>query len=47
MGHGIFYMADVNDFLLVNKIMLTSPDIYFQTMFEWLSLAHQFASLTR
>jgi len=28
VGHGIFYMADVNTFLLVNKIMLISPDIY-------------------
>jgi len=37
--YGIFYMADVNDFLLVNKIMLISPDIYFKTVFEWLSLA--------
>ena len=26
-------------FLLVNKIMLISPDIYFKTVFEWLSLA--------
>jgi len=34
VGHGIFYMADVNTFLLVNKIMLISPDIYFKTVFE-------------
>jgi len=34
-----FYMADVNTFLLVNKIMLISPDISFKTVFEWLSLA--------
>jgi len=26
--------------------MLISPDIYFKTTFEWLSLAQQFASLT-
>jgi len=39
VGHGIFYMADVNTFLLVNKIMLISPDIYFKTVFERLSLA--------
>jgi len=26
--------------------MLISPDIYFKTMFEWLSVAKQFASLT-
>jgi len=39
VDHGIFYMADVNTFLLVNKIMLISPDIYFKTVFEWLSLA--------
>jgi len=39
VGHRIFYMADVNTFLLVNKIMLISPDIYFKTIFEWLSLA--------
>jgi len=39
VGHGIFYMADVNNFLLVNYIMLISPDIYFKTVFEWLSLA--------
>jgi len=25
--------------------MLTSPDIYFKPVFEWLSLAYQFASL--
>jgi len=25
-----FYMADVNKFLLVNKIALISPDIYFK-----------------
>jgi len=25
--------------LLVNKIMLISPDISFKTVFEWLSLA--------
>jgi len=35
----VFYMADVNNFLSVNYIMLISPDIYFKTMFEWLSLA--------
>ena len=34
-----FYMADVNNFLLVNEIMLISPDIYFKTVFEWQSLA--------
>jgi len=39
VDHGIFYMADVNTSLLVNKIMLISPDISFKTMFEWLSLA--------
>ena len=39
VGHRIFYMADVNTFFLVNKIMLISPDIYFKTVFEWLSLA--------
>jgi len=39
MGHGFFYLADVNNFLLVNLIMLISPDVYFKTMFEWLSLA--------
>ena len=39
VGHRIFYMADVNIFLLVNKIMLISPDIYFKAVFEWLSLA--------
>jgi len=33
-----FYMADVNNFLLVNQIMLISSDIYFKPMFEWLSL---------
>ena len=33
-------MADVNNFLLVNEIMLISPDIYFTTVFEWLSLLH-------
>ena len=32
VGHGIFYMPDVNTFLLVNKIMLISPDIYFKTV---------------
>jgi len=32
-------MADVNNFLSVNEIMLISPDIYFKPMFEWLSLA--------
>jgi len=32
-------VADVNTFLLVNKIMLISPDISFKTVFEWLSLA--------
>ena len=32
-------MADVNNFLLVNYIMLNSPDIYFKTVYEWLSLA--------
>ena len=26
--------------------MVISPDIYFKTVFEWLSLAEQFASLT-
>ena len=36
-------MANVNNFLLVT--MLTSPDIYFKPVFEWLSLAYQFASL--
>jgi len=39
VGHGIFYMADVNNFLLANEIMLMSPEIYFKTVFEWLSLA--------
>jgi len=40
VGHGIFfYMADVNNFLLVNKIMLIFVDIYFKTVFGWLSLA--------
>ena len=32
-------MADVSNFLLVSKIMLISPDIYFKPVFEWLSLA--------
>jgi len=32
-------MADVNNFLFVNLIMLISLDIYFKTLFEWLSLA--------
>ena len=32
-------MADVNNVLSVNYVMLTSPDIYFKTVFEWLSLA--------
>jgi len=32
-------MADINNVLLVNEIMLISPDIYFKTGFEWLSLA--------
>ena len=32
-------MADVNNFLLVNYIMLNSPDIHFKTVFEWLCLA--------
>jgi len=36
---GFFYMADVNNFLLVNYIMFISPDIYFKTVFEWLCLA--------
>jgi len=31
---GFFYMADVNNFLLVNYIMFISPDIYFKTVFE-------------
>jgi len=39
VDHGIFYMADVNTSLLVNNIMLISPDISFKTVFEWLSLA--------
>jgi len=39
VAHGIFYMADVNIFLLMNYLMLISPDIYFKTLFEWLSLA--------
>ena len=26
---GFFYMTDVNNYLLVNYIMLISPDIYF------------------
>ena len=33
-------MADVNNFLLVNEIMLISLVIYFKTVFEWLSLLH-------
>jgi len=32
-------MADVNTFLVVDQIMLISPDVYFKTVFEWLSLA--------
>ena len=32
-------MADVNNFLFINQIMLISLDIYFKTVFEWLSLA--------
>jgi len=32
-------MADVKNFVVVNKIMLISPDIYFKTVFEWLSVA--------
>jgi len=32
VGHGIVYMADVNTFLLVNKIVLISPDISFKTV---------------
>jgi len=39
VGHEIVYMANVNNFLLVNKIMLISPDIYFKPVFEWLSPA--------
>jgi len=39
VGNGIFYMGDVNTFLLVNLLMLISPDIYFKTVFEWLCLA--------
>ena len=39
-------MADVNNFLSVDLIILISPDIYFKTLFEWLSLAYQFALLT-
>ena len=46
VGDGNFYMADVNNFLLINYIMLISTDIYFKTVFEWQSLAWQFASLT-
>jgi len=38
-GSWVFYLADVNNFLLVNLIMFISPDVYFKTMFEWLSLA--------
>ena len=34
-----FYMADVNNFLLMNQIMLIYPDIYFKPVFERLSLA--------
>ena len=33
-------MADENNFLLVNEIMLISLVIYFKTVFEWLSLLH-------
>ena len=38
-------MADVNTFLLVNKIMLISPDISFKTVFEWLVLHNSFLHL--
>jgi len=34
-----FYVANVNNFLLVNEILLISPGIYFKPVFEWLSLA--------
>jgi len=30
-------VADVNVFVLVKKIMLISANIYFKTVFEWLS----------
>jgi len=39
VGHEIVFMANVKNFLLVNKMMLISPDIYFKPVFEWLSLA--------
>jgi len=39
VGHGIFKMANVNNFLLVNKTMLISQEIYFKTVLEWTSLA--------
>ena len=38
-------MADVNNFLLMNYIMLISPDIYFKTVFEWLCLAYSLLHL--
>ena len=38
VAHGIFYMADINNLLLVSNIMIIFPDI-FKTAFEWLSLA--------
>ena len=42
VSHGIFYMADVNAFLLVKLIMQT----FILKVFQWLSLPYQFASLT-
>ena len=32
-------MADVNNFLLLNSIMVICPDIFLKIVFEWLSLA--------
>jgi len=39
-------MAGVKNILLVNYIMNMFPDKYFKTVFEWLSLTWQCASIT-
>ena len=41
-----FYMADMNPFLLLNKIMNILPQKYFKTVYQWLSLTWRFASIT-
>ena len=38
-GSWDFLYGRCQQLLLVNEIMLISPDIYFKTVFEWLSLA--------